>query len=99
MSVDKDVLSAVDGSVGSTDGDDMSSEAENHELRRQWLEFYENWGYDAREAAEGWWVEWGLLRERAEEAARRGNEHGDNTDADDARGLGVEREVVITQHD
>lgn len=98
VSVDKDVLSAADGSAGSSDGDDMSSEAENLELRRQWLEFYENWGYDAQDAANSWWVEWGLLRERAEEAARGVNGHGDGA-AGDARGLGVEREIVVTRHD
>ncbi|KDQ61756.1 hypothetical protein JAAARDRAFT_55091 [Jaapia argillacea MUCL 33604] len=34
-------------------------------LRQQWEEISEIFGYNAREAAEDWWVQWGLLRERA----------------------------------
>lgn len=45
----------------------MISEEQNMELRRQWQAFYENWGYDGRDAAESWWIEWGLLGERAME--------------------------------
>jgi salicylate hydroxylase len=26
------------------------------------------WGYDAEDEADNWWVEWGLLRERAKGA-------------------------------
>ncbi|KAH7890749.1 hypothetical protein F5I97DRAFT_1799851 [Phlebopus sp. FC_14] len=36
-------------------------------LRWQWEEICEVFGYHAREAAEDWWVMWGLLRERSKE--------------------------------
>ena len=32
-------------------------------LREQWDTISEVFGYNAREAAEDWWVNWGLLRE------------------------------------
>ena len=34
------------------------------ELAQQYAENAELWGYDARDAAEDWWVKWGNLRER-----------------------------------
>lgn len=44
------------------------------ELAQQYAENAELWGYDARDAAEDWWVKWGMLRERTlftpEELAR-----------------------------
>ena len=56
---------------GDTDSlNDTNSEAES-ELRRQWLQFFEVWGYDASDAAEDWWVEWGVLAERALEGPHR----------------------------
>lgn len=57
--------SARDSGEGEHDLGDTSSEAENQELLRQWQELFEIWGYDARDAAESWWVEWGILGERA----------------------------------
>lgn len=30
-----------------------------------WSELMTIWGYDAEDEADNWWVEWGLLRERA----------------------------------
>ena len=41
------------------EGDDASS---------QWTENREIFGYDAEDAADNWWVEWGLLRLRAKDA-------------------------------
>lgn len=34
----------------------------------QWQEIKEIFGYDAEDEADNWWVEWGLLRERAKGA-------------------------------
>jgi salicylate hydroxylase len=34
-------------------------------LRLQWEEVNDFLGYSAREAAEHWWVNWGMLRERS----------------------------------
>ncbi|KAI0057457.1 FAD/NAD-P-binding domain-containing protein [Artomyces pyxidatus] len=34
-------------------------------LEGQWAEISEVWGYDAIDAADDWWVQWGVLRERA----------------------------------
>lgn len=31
----------------------------------EWVEMKEVFGYDAEDEADNWWVEWGLLRERA----------------------------------
>ncbi len=31
----------------------------------EWVEIKEVFGYDAEDDADNWWVEWGLLRERA----------------------------------
>lgn len=41
------------------------AEIEEGELERQFAEICEVWGYDAIDAAEDWWVHWGMLRERA----------------------------------
>lgn len=38
---------------------------DDKELRAQFQEIFEVWGYDARDAAEDWWVQWGVLGERA----------------------------------
>lgn len=35
-------------------------------MRWQWEEIREVLGYSAREAAEDWWVSWGMLRERSQ---------------------------------
>ena len=37
-------------------------------LRWQWDEICEVFAYHAREAAEDWWVMWGILRERSKQA-------------------------------
>lgn len=67
--VDKNVGQVRGGSAsasgGSNEAEDNSSEAEDMELRRQWQGFFENWGYDGRDAAESWWHEWGVLAQRA----------------------------------
>ena len=34
-------------------------------MRMQWEQICEVLGYNAREAAEDWWVSWGILRERS----------------------------------
>ncbi|KAI0046016.1 FAD/NAD(P)-binding domain-containing protein [Auriscalpium vulgare] len=34
-------------------------------LEGQWAEISEVWGYNAIDAADDWWVQWGVLRERA----------------------------------
>lgn len=74
--VDRDVLSGGgNSSAGSSSGDDTE---ETQELRRQWMEFFEVWGYDARDAAESWWVEWGALREQASRAKKRAEEYQDD---------------------
>jgi len=36
------------------------------QLRKQWEEVAGVFGYCARDAAEDWWVNWGVLRERSE---------------------------------
>ncbi|KAH7927838.1 FAD/NAD(P)-binding domain-containing protein [Leucogyrophana mollusca] len=38
---------------------------DDEKMRWQWEEISDVFGYSAREAAEGWWVVWGLLRERS----------------------------------
>lgn len=86
--VDRGVLSGGDDTGGDSGEDDTRSE-ENHELRRQWMEFYEVWGYDARDEAEGWWVEWGVLRERALEAKKRADEYLDDDLFDGSHKLGL----------
>jgi salicylate hydroxylase len=49
-----------------------ASRASGHEhwdegqLRKQWEEIASVFGYCARDAAEDWWVNWGVLRERSE---------------------------------
>lgn len=40
------------------------TEADEGALRRQWEEFRDDFGYNAYEAADTWWVEWGVLFER-----------------------------------
>ncbi|EIM83988.1 FAD/NAD-P-binding domain-containing protein [Stereum hirsutum FP-91666 SS1] len=41
------------------------AEIEEGELEQQFAELCGVWGYDAIDAAEDWWVQWGMLRERA----------------------------------
>lgn len=41
------------------------AEIEEGELEQQFAELCGVWGYDAIDAAEEWWVQWGMLRERA----------------------------------
>lgn len=36
-------------------------------VSREWEEFRDLFGYDAQDAADNWWVHWGVLRERAAE--------------------------------
>lgn len=36
------------------------------QLREQWEEIAGVFGYNARDAAEGWWVSWGALKERSQ---------------------------------
>lgn len=38
-------------------------------MRLQWEEVSDVLGYSAREAAEEWWVSWGVLRERSSQSA------------------------------
>lgn len=47
---------------------------DDRELREQFQEIFEVWGYDARDAAEDWWIQWGALGERA---LGMSPEHGD----------------------
>ena len=42
------------------------AEEDTGPLAQQFAEVAELWGYDAHEAAEEWWLRWGLLRERSE---------------------------------
>lgn len=51
--------------LGNSSGGDSNSE--------QWEEIKELWGYNAEDEADNWWVEWGVLRERAKERARELN--------------------------
>lgn len=39
------------------------------QLREQWEDISEVFGYNAREAAEDWWVNWGVLRESSKAVA------------------------------
>lgn len=39
------------------------------QLREQWEDISEVFGYSAREAAEDWWVNWGMLRESSKAMA------------------------------
>lgn len=41
------------------------TEPEDQELREQWQGLFDIWGFDARDAAEDWWLKWGILEERA----------------------------------
>lgn len=38
---------------------------DDSELASAWGDIGAVWGYNAIEAADDWWVQWGLLRERA----------------------------------
>jgi salicylate hydroxylase len=50
-----------DAGVGVLD----SLEGSDEEELPQWVEIKELFGYDAEDDADNWWMEWGLLRERA----------------------------------
>lgn len=39
---------------------------------KAWEQIKELWGYDAEDEADNWWVEWGILRERAKGTASLG---------------------------
>lgn len=47
------------------------TEANEGALRQQWEEFRDDFGYNAYEAADTWWVEWGVLLERVNAAASK----------------------------
>jgi salicylate hydroxylase len=38
---------------------------EGEEETQEWTEIKDIFGYDAEDEADNWWIEWGLLRERA----------------------------------
>lgn len=44
--------------------DAFATDGDQEELP-QWAEIKEVFGYDAEDDADNWWIEWGLLRERA----------------------------------
>lgn len=44
------------------------------EITNRWREIETVFGYDCEDAADDWWVEWGLLRERA----RAEGQHGES---------------------
>jgi len=46
--------------MNALDWEDISEEY----LKAQWEEFKGSFGYEAYDAADGWWVDWGSLRER-----------------------------------
>ncbi|KAG6839518.1 hypothetical protein C0991_001916 [Blastosporella zonata] len=48
-----------DAGVGILDASDEVDESP------EWIEIKEVFGYDAEDDADNWWVQWGLLRERA----------------------------------
>ena len=41
-------------------------DVEEEYLREAWEELKGSFGYDAYDAADDWWVDWGVLRERLE---------------------------------
>ena len=43
-----------------------AADADESYLEREWEEFRAIFGYNAYEAADEWWVEWGSLSERAQ---------------------------------
>lgn len=43
----------------------VSAALDNGDERPEWMEIRDVFGYDAEDAADNWWIEWGLLRERA----------------------------------
>ncbi|EAU85110.2 hypothetical protein CC1G_08083 [Coprinopsis cinerea okayama7 len=45
--------------------DALPGSAADEEELPQWLEIKDTFGYDAEDDADNWWMEWGLLRERA----------------------------------
>lgn len=46
-------------------GLDVLDAGEGVEETPEWAEIKEVFGYDAEDEADNWWMEWGLLRERA----------------------------------
>lgn len=56
---DHEMRSKRDAGLNLLQGSDDSEESP------QWVEIKEMFGYDAEDHADNWWVEWGLLRERA----------------------------------
>ena len=59
--------------AGLSRGDLDWTEADEGYLREQWEEFREVFGYDAYEDAETWWVEWGMLMDKADGRAQTPN--------------------------
>lgn len=82
---------------GVSEGSEYSEE-EERELRRQWQELFEVWGYDGRDAAEGWWVEWGLLRERSLSVNDGQGTHHSNVMAGGVGDFGVQQVEVTIAH-
>ncbi|KAI0066850.1 FAD/NAD(P)-binding domain-containing protein [Artomyces pyxidatus] len=50
----------INGAGDGSGGDGGAGPSED-----EWAEIEEVWGYDAVDAAEEWWVQWGMLRERS----------------------------------
>lgn len=46
-------------------GEDVLDSATDAEEVSQWTEIKDIFGYDAEDEADNWWVQWGLLKERA----------------------------------
>ncbi|EIM88749.1 FAD/NAD-P-binding domain-containing protein [Stereum hirsutum FP-91666 SS1] len=79
---------------------DNSSEAEDMELRRQWQGFFENWGYDGRDAAESWWHEWGVLAQRALQSQSDAAAQDNSNPWGQANGIGLQFgqvDVVVSE--
>ena len=59
QSLGRNVLDPIIDENGSDAGDESADAA------LAWAEIKEMFGYDAEDEADNWWIEWGLLRERA----------------------------------
>lgn len=98
--VNKNVGQVRGGSSGGSGEDDHNSEAEEMELRRQWQGFFENWGYDGRDAAEGWWHEWGMLAQRALQSQDDASAQNDSNPWGQVNGAGLQFgqvDVVVSE--
>jgi len=38
-------------------------------MAEKWEQLKDLWGYDAEDEADNWWVQWGVLRERAKQTS------------------------------